>query len=262
MISLKSLIMFTIINGGLLSMSALHYLIVTNKKLSLLIKLLSFILKNIILVKLMNYLVYKNNKTNKPKENFCLEHQIHLIVASVIEFITFLLLNIQDKHQIIKDLMLFMPVSFVFEVIFDFFHYWIHRILHSNSYFYQILHKTHHTHIEVTPIITFVQNPIDLILSNAVPAYITIEIIKKLGIDIDLFTLMCILTYKSYIEVAGHSDIKAKKTGSFVQCIWLTRYLDITLLSQHHVMHHTHVTKNFSKRFSLWDKVFGTFKNH
>ncbi len=210
---------------------------------------------------------YNKNKTNEtviePKENFPYEFTFYLLMSSSIKICTFYFLNIENNTiNFIKDLILFIPISFIFEIIFDFFHYWTHRIFHMNSYLYKHIHKTHHTHNHVAPIVTFIQNPIDLILSNSVPLCLSFSIMKNIiGLNISLYMLICILTYKSYIEVAGHSDIETKRTCSFAQCIWLARALNITLFSKHHILHHTHVTKNFSKRFSLWDKVFGTFKD-
>lgn len=267
MISLNSFIRYIAINGGLMLLSLFHYFILSSTQVHIFLKILSFILKNILFVKVLNsFVVYNKNKIGKtfeePKENFPHEFSLYLSSSSLIEMCVFYLLGFENTSvNFAKDLMLFIPVSFVFEVIFDFFHYWAHRIVHMNSFLYKHVHKTHHTHNHVAPIVTFIQHPIDLILSNSMPLYFSLSIMKNvMGINISFFMLICILTYKSYIEVAGHSDVETKRTCSFAQCIWLARALNIQLFSKHHIMHHTHVTKNFSKRFSLWDKVFDTFK--
>jgi sterol desaturase/sphingolipid hydroxylase (fatty acid hydroxylase superfamily) len=64
--------------------------------------------------------------------------------------------------------------------------------------------------------------------------------------------------YKTMQEIAGHSG-KKLKGSSFIPCIWLPRAFGIELYSQDHELHHKLPAWNFSKRFSLWDKVFGTF---
>lgn len=269
MISLKSLLIFLTINGGLLLLSTIHYFILINTKIFFILKLLSFIIKNLLFVKIVDQIVL-NNKKNikeiiiKPKEQFPYEFMSYLLMSSVIEIITFYSISKENNIQnIIRDLILFIPISFIFEIIFDFFHYWAHRIFHMNSFLYKNIHKTHHTHTDVAPIITFVQNPLDLILSNSLPSYLAFFIMKHvINMNVSLYMLICIWTYKSYIEIVGHADIKTKKTSSFVQCVWIPRLFNITLFSKHHMLHHSLITKNFSKRFSLWDKVFHTFKDN
>lgn len=276
MISIKSLLTYFIINGGLITLSFLHYLILS-LKINVLSKILSFFVKNIILLSISNAIIFYNknnnikNNTNKNNNNnknnnylTYFKNFLYLSIATIIEYYVFNYYNnLSHKPNILHDLFIFIPVSFIFEIIFDFFHYWSHRLLHSHSLLYQYIHKTHHAHVDVTPIDTFVQHPLDLILSNAIPSMLALNITKKIfGIEISLFLLTIMMMYKSYIELLGHSDIDTKKTSSFVQFIWITRLLNISLFSKDHLIHHSHVMYNFSKRFSLWDKLFGTFKSH
>ncbi len=67
-----------------------------------------------------------------------------------------------------------------------------------------------------------------------------------------------LLISKIYMELCGHSG-KDIKTGSFVQCIWLPRLLNIQLYTVDHDNHHSKNNCNYGKRFSLWDKVFNTY---
>jgi sterol desaturase/sphingolipid hydroxylase (fatty acid hydroxylase superfamily) len=69
------------------------------------------------------------------------------------------------------------------------------------------------------------------------------------------------MIYKTFIEVSGHLG-KSIKGGSFSQFVWLPKWLDIQMHSDDHYEHHVHSTCNFSKRFTLWDKIFGTYKPH
>jgi sterol desaturase/sphingolipid hydroxylase (fatty acid hydroxylase superfamily) len=41
----------------------------------------------------------------------------------------------------------------------------------------------------------------------------------------------------------------------------LPKWLNIELYCEDHDIHHSVNNCNYSKRFSLWDKVFGTFKD-
>ena len=49
-----------------------------------------------------------------------------------------------------------------------------------------------------------------------------------------------------------------RPTSSFPQCIWLPRLFNIELYTEDHDLHHSRNNCNYSKRFSLWDKIFKT----
>ena len=285
MISFASLLTYLTVNGGLMFLSIFQYLVLSKFKFYGIIKYLIFLIKNILITITAYALMYYNKKKYKIENNLKYDTPVsllngcgHLLLSTFAEYLTFNMLNPCDQCNIISgclptivntlcNFLMFVPISFVFEVVFDFFHYWAHRILHMSPYLYKNIHKTHHTHINVTPIVTFIQHPIDLLLSNVIPSCFAYYITNYfngviLGKQINLFILICILTYKTYIEVMGHTDIKTQRSSSFVQFIWITRALNISLFPRHHIIHHTHVTKNFSKRFSLYDKLFGTFKDN
>jgi hypothetical protein len=59
-------------------------------------------------------------------------------------------------------------LSFVVEIIFDFFHYWSHRVLHTNKFLYINIHKKHHRYRHPTSLLTFYQDPLDLIITNSI----------------------------------------------------------------------------------------------
>ena len=64
--------------------------------------------------------------------------------------------------------------------------------------------------------------------------------------------------YKAYVEAAGHAG-RASRATSFPQCVWLPRLLGVELRTADHDAHHLDGRRNFAKRFSLWDRAFGTF---
>jgi len=74
------------------------------------------------------------------------------------------------------------------------------------------------------------------------------------------FQFILISTYKVFIEISGHLGKKINST-SFTQCMWIHKLLSIELKVEHHDLHHTLNNCNYAKRFSLWDKIFGTFKD-
>ena len=277
MLSLKSIFIYIVLNSILLFISSLHYIIISSIKLNIL-KCIWYVLKNLIFVKIIDLLVkYIKNKSKyitKNTSNISNTSNtiIYLLSYSIIETITYYIITHNtffgsfdllvkyNIYMILKNFIMFIPISFIFDIIFDFFHYWTHRICHANSYLYKNIHKHHHSNVNVTPIVAFVQHPIDIMFTNILPLGLTLVIMKNMNIQFNLFILSCILTYKTYLEVVGHADIKSNRTSSFPQFIWITRILHIQLFNKHHIIHHKR-NKNFSKRFSLWDKIFGTFQN-
>jgi len=217
-----------------------------------------------LLIKATKHKEYINNDTinNNSIYNF----KSHLYVFSTTFFDTIINIFIYDKlihhmftlSNIINSIIYFIPVSLLFEIILDFFHYWAHRILHLNRILYKNTHKTHHMYLNPVPINAYYFNPIDLIISISIPMILTIMV---LPFNLSLFDFIMISVYKQYTELAGHSGKKLSPASSFPQCIWLPRLLNIELYAEDHHMHHKLSNCNFAKRFSLWDKIFGTYTN-
>jgi sterol desaturase/sphingolipid hydroxylase (fatty acid hydroxylase superfamily) len=182
----------------------------------------------------------------------------YVLQAAALETITVFCLPVVSGYegQWIRTLICFIPVSFAFEVLFDFFHYWIHRSMHAVHYSW---HKTHHEYVHLKPILAFHQNVFDLALSNSIPFILTERLISSIY-PLSIVERSLIMTYKIYLEVAGHSAHSSGRTSCFPQCIWLPRALGIELYADDHAAHHSMPFCNFAKRFSLWDKVFGTWE--
>lgn len=149
----------------------------------------------------------------------------------------------------------FIPHSFIFEIVFDFFHYCFHRLCHTNKLLYKHVHSHHHADSRITVYTTFCQHPIDLLLTNIIPVICTSYIVP-----INHYYLFIFFWCKSFLEISGHlgKDINGL---SFPQFIWLPKFFNICLKAKHHNFHHIMPLKNFAKRFTLWDKVFGTFQD-
>lgn len=200
-----------------------------------------------------------------PKESFRGEFMGHILSSTFIEYVTFMIsYNLMMPYNLIitdinfwYDLLYFIPISFIFEVIFDFFHYWSHRLIHHYPILYKNLHKKHHKFKHPTAITTYYQSPLDLILSNLIPHMLTLSLIKPLS----LFQYIMLLTYKTNIEISGHLGKRLNPTSSFTQFIWLPRWLKIESYTETHDLHHSMNNCNYSKRFVLWDKLFGTFRD-
>jgi sterol desaturase/sphingolipid hydroxylase (fatty acid hydroxylase superfamily) len=154
--------------------------------------------------------------------------------------------------HVLQELVFFIPYSFLFEVIFDFFHYSTHRLSHKIPFLYNAFHSYHHRHVYPTVLTTFEHKYGDLFLTNMLPVILTTLLLQP-----SQYFLSIWIGYKVLEEMYGHIGIP-KHASSFPQCMWLPRLLGVELYSSQHALHHLKPSVNYSKRFILWDKVFGT----
>ena len=243
MISHRSIQNFVLVNGSVLLIGSAFYFI---EQLNPFLILFLMIIKNYITLEGIN--PKNNSKLVLPAREFfkstCIDTLSYCIIRSNFTYPT---------TSISYDILYFIPVSFAYELIFDFFYYWAHRKLHMNLYLYKTIHATHHHHAITSVYTTFHHSLLDLMITNTIPL-----ILASSFIHVSSYTFVLLFCYKNIAEIAGHSGVD-KKTPSFVQCIWLPKILGIELYTKNHCLHHEMPTVNFSKRFSIWDKVFGTF---
>ena len=223
---------------------------------------LIFVTRNYILLHMIDYGTRSKpyiNQTMIPKEEYKYEFHVNVLTATAVETVTHLfikthLTQLHFSGPTYYEIVYFIPLSFLFEIIFDFFHYGAHRMLHDKSV-YKYLHKKHHKFNDPIAITTFYQDPFDLLLTNSIPTVLALYMVP--GISYFQFHMMTI--YKSFIEISGHSGKILYPTTSFIQLMWLPKWLHIELSSEDHDIHHSLNNCNYAKRFSLWDKVFGTY---
>jgi sterol desaturase/sphingolipid hydroxylase (fatty acid hydroxylase superfamily) len=198
----------------------------------------------------------KNHLT--VKESYKNEFHINVLSSTLVEALTYVVVRVYVLKACtsitVGDVVWFIPFSFVFEAIFDFFHYWTHRMVHHHL-LYAYIHKKHHKHLHPITITTYYQEPIDLIITNSIPTLLTLLMVPI--ISLPQYHIM--LIYKEYIEISGHCGRHLFPTNSFTQCIWLPRLFSIQLYAEEHDLHHSVNKCNYSKRFTVWDKVFGTY---
>lgn len=156
----------------------------------------------------------------------------------------------------VLEALAFVPKSLCFELIFDLFHYATHWYCHRNAWLYRNVHKRHHLHLHPCALSTFEQDGLDVCLTNFLPMCVTIAI----GPRFTLFQLHLQFVYKTYVEVAGHCGLDVQGS-SFPQAPMLHEASGVCLEVHDHDLHHTHPHWNFAKRFSVWDKLFGTFRS-
>ena len=137
----------------------------------------------------------------------------HFLKMSQVGFLSFIL-NLYCR-TVIK--------FFLFELIFDFFHYWSHRFLHKTSWLC-VIHKNHHKFNTPSPLMTYYHHPLDYILSNCIPILLTFYFLQcYCHISYSEFEYHLLISYKTFIEVAGHAGIETHAT-SFPLCTFLPSF--------------------------------------
>lgn len=268
MVSFKSIINFAIINTLLSSIGLSQYILIErelNMYTWFFVTFTTFFIRNYGLMALIDYGVSKKPMIQHNmvvKEAFKHEFKLNVVSATVVETITYIFIRsyLFGRYATftsitIRDILWFIPFSFIFELIFDFFHYWSHRIVH-HKLLYRYVHKKHHKFLHPSTIVTYYQDPLDLLITNSIPTILALILVPIFTIP--QYNMM--LIYKEFIEISGHCGKLIYPTSSFSQCIWLPRLFNIQLHTEDHDIHHSLNKCNYSKRFSIWDRIFGTYK--
>ena len=219
-----------------------------------------FILGIISMHIMVYYLVWSSVSTKPVLTEIKNQYQLNLldiryiIIWAIIEGISYQFVNLQKNDNIWYNIVTFIPVTFLCEIVYDLVFYLHHYISHKNKAIYRLLHKTHHQHHNNINIISlYYTDPIDIIINAIYIIIITYLVpIYELQFFIWIF-------HKLVVELAGHSGTDDNHS-CFSQFIFIPRLLDIDLNKADHFLHHLSSTYNYSKRFSLWDKVFGTYQ--
>ena len=265
-ISFNSIKTFFLVNGFLFAMGYMQDYLLCLQGYIIIFYYLTLLIKNYVLLYFINNgikdkedIFITNEYPYELIESYPYEFHANVFVSTAMETATYIginQINLLDKPYNIN--ISFIPISFAYELIFDFFHYWTHRAMH-HPYIYKYSHKKHHKFPHPKPIITFYQDPMDIIVTNIIPTMLTIYILQPV-LNIHIFHYISI--YKTFIEISGHTGKKLRPTSSFTQCVWLPRLLNIELYSEDHDLHHSANNCNYGKRFSVWDKVFDTYKKN
>ena len=102
--------------------------------------------------------------------------------------------------------------------------------------------------------LTHLPNPLTA-QRRQVPLLATLPVIRMM----DRFEYQVLIAYLLVQEFYGHAGCE-HKGRSFGPFPWLPTALGIDLRADDHQWHHIDGRYNFSKRFILWDIVFGTFR--
>ena len=271
MISFKSIKNFVLVNSLMLVTSVFHFAFTAPTgyfTVDLLNQYIMSLTKNYLFIEFIEYKTKDKTKimsekrdilNNIPKERYYKEFDMFVMTTTLADSLSQLIIKKYFISDFVSmryyDLIEFVFISFVFEIIFDFFHYWMHYYLHKTPILYQNFHKIHHKWAYPKPILTFYNHPLDFFITNSIPMFLTFLIFP---FPITYFQYELLHTYKTLLEISGHSG-KVLNSNSFTQCIWLPRFFNFQLKVEEHDLHHSLNNCNYGKRFSLWDKVFGTF---
>ena len=268
-ISKESLYNYFLVNGFIFVISYINYIVF---KKYYYLSYFNNVFRSYVMVYAIDYKTKNKPFIKKPKTitgDSSAEHKnTHILENHLYLLQTNVMLTIQTHliytHYLIKndtylfDIITFIPISFAYEIIFDFFYYWTHRIYHTNHFLYQHIHKKHHKNHYLTGIMSFCQDPLDMILTIQISEVITMFILQSIFFKMSFFQYTLILNYRSFNEISGHCGKQTKACG-FLQCVWIPKIFNIGLLTEDHDLHHTLLTCNYGKRFSIWDKLFGTY---
>eukprot|EP01083_Nonionella_stella_P040895 110896_1 len=158
---------------------------------------------------------------------------------------------------------LFILKFFCWEIWFDFGHYWGHRIAHIIKPLYEFGHIVHHESLSPDA-----WDGLNITLDDA---FLTNFLPHMLAMTVTRFVFGCVApfstveyhilgSYKTFVEVTGHVGVDFRGR-SFPLVPIIPYYLGIDIgTAAYHSLHHLYHQMNFSKRFTLWDRVFGTMK--
>lgn len=153
---------------------------------------------------------------------------------------------------------LFLVKLFVWEVLFDLGHYLGHRAQHTYKWLYYLGHYEHHRHRAPDAWDGLHITLDDAILTNALPNAFGMLVVKYCFGTFNLVELNLLLAAKTMVEVTGHCGVDFKGR-SFQYFPYVPHYLGIGIeTAAYHSLHHEVSKCNYSKRFQLWDVIFGT----
>lgn len=157
-------------------------------------------------------------------------------------------------HQII--------VQLAWMLVYDFFYYWLHRMLHQVPFLWRHAHAHHHSIAQPFRGVTLLHTVWEMIGEILLPTFAAQAVFACSPFGGPLSTAELVVAYTNIqiMEVMGHSGT-AWCTSSFAFCPWLPRALGIELRVEDHDAHHAESGVNFSKQSRIWDRLFGTHQN-
>ena len=155
-----------------------------------------------------------------------------------------------DELVFVSSKITYVLAGITFLLIWDFFQYWVHRFVHVGK-IYRIFHSFHHD-VHMSVLNSFRHHPLEHILLNFIlnlPVAMFVSVIYP-GVTVQGFWIVMTI-----FSLFLHADIE-------VPPIPLVR--SVMMLPNHHRVHHSVASadfnKNFGQYFTIWDRLFGTYR--
>ena len=134
-------------------------------------------------------------------------------------------------------------------LVWDFFQYWVHRLLHF-GFMFSIFHSFHHNaHMSVLN--SFRHHPLETIFLNFA---LNIPVALFASVVFPSFHFEIFWIVMTVFALFLHADLEIPH---------LPVIQSVMMLPNHHRVHHSysprHFNKNFGQYFTLWDRMFGTY---
>lgn len=143
----------------------------------------------------------------------------------------------------------------VFEITFDGFFYLAHRAVHAHPLIYRYVHKLHHRHTHDVRLLSSLQmSAPDVLLTHTLPVLAALRLVPlHSGLE------FCVAkAYLLFQEFYGHAGV-VHKGRNFGPAPFLAQLVGCELRAVDHQRHHIQASCNFGKRFSLFDRLCGTW---
>ncbi|EGC38421.1 hypothetical protein DICPUDRAFT_76017 [Dictyostelium purpureum] len=194
------------------------------------------------------YKIQKNikNSLNFKKIIFTLFYQVFLDVCFLYFSIPILKYFGFGPRTPLPSLFYFISSLMICVVLDDFFSYFIHRTIHT-PFFYKHVHKKHHI---LTSPDGFSAEYITLYegLAYGMATFVCTVLFQR-----HLFSFWAFIIFKVYEIVETHSGYNVPWSPSKLIPFWGG--------ATFHDYHHRNSVGNYASTFTLWDKLFGTYKN-
>jgi len=168
--------------------------------------------------------------------------------------------------------MLLMKMS-LYETLFDLGFYVQHRLYHEIPWLYRMIHKDHHTLSDHQK-----SGEEPLLKSWHTMNQAFVEVLCTFGLHIPCmaFFSFCVFGFHPLLRITGldasiifgciicwehlgHVDSAFAGTTVMPACIITAQILGLQKFgAKEHIVHHLVLTSNYSKRFVIWDQIFGT----
>lgn len=133
---------------------------------------------------------------------------------------------------------------------YDLISYWEHRLFHTLKFFWRF-HRVHHSDLELDISTSVRQHPVSSIISSS----ITTALFLLSGISIEVL-MLCII-YSQLFSFFNHSNIRL---NIHIEKIMGFIFITPKIHTVHHLAKLPYTNSNYGEIFSIWDKVFNSYR--